>query len=69
MMEFFERAIVADLKIEGYKFMCAGRFQNLKKCPSCNTELVDFITLDVTEAYEHGLKNVVPMWIVKGDNS
>lgn len=62
IVEMFADVIIASSEIKGYKFHCAGV---PNKCQECGQKLVDFVTLDVEQAFQHSKRNDVSMWISK----
>lgn len=61
-MEMIERVTVADSKTKGYKFHCSNV---PNPCQECGQALVNLVTQDIEEAYQHSKRNSVAMWISK----
>lgn len=62
IIEMLESVQMADSKTKGYKFHCAN---TPNPCQECGQKLMDFITQDLDEAYQHSIRNKVAMWIAK----
>jgi len=62
MLEIIKNVTIASDEIKGYKFACAN---TPNKCQECGGKIIDFITTDIEEAYQHSKRNSVAIWISK----
>ena len=62
IIEMLESVHLADSSVKGYKFHCAGV---PNKCQECGQKLMDFVTLNIEEAFQHSKRNSVAMWFSK----
>lgn len=60
--EFIKSIMIADSSTKGYKFHCASV---PNPCEECGRKLVNFVTQDIEEAFQHSKRNNTAMWISK----